>query len=103
MKSNKLVRDKIPEIMADSGIKATFRVLGRAEYMEYLEKKLDEEVAEFHESKDIEELADIMDVLYAIAVAKGEGADKLNVLRLRKHGIRGGFEKRILLMDIEEE
>lgn len=103
MKINKLVRDKIPEIMADSGIKGIFRVIGRAEYMEYLEKKLDEEVAEFHESKDIEELADIMEVLYAIAVAQGEGADKLDVQRLRKQSIRGGFSKRILLLDIEEE
>ena len=103
MKSNKLVRDKIPEIMADTGIKATFRVLAQSEYMEYLEKKLDEEVAEFHESKDIEELADIMEVLYTIAVAKGQGADKLDVERLRKRGTRGGFSKRILLLDIEEE
>lgn len=103
MKSNKLVRDKIPEIMADSGIKATFRVLAPSEYMEYLEKKLDEEVAEFHASKDIEELADIMEVLYAIAVAKGTGADHLDIQRLKKQSKRGGFGKRILLLDIEEE
>lgn len=103
MKSNKLVRDKIPEIMAYSGVRATFRILTPSEYMEYLEKKLDEEVAEFHESGEIEELADIMEVLYAIAVAKGSGADKLDIARLKKRGTRGGFEKRILLLDIEEE
>lgn len=103
MESNKLVRDKIPEIMADSGIKATFRILAQSEYMEYLEKKLDEEVEEFHASKDIEELADIMEVLYAIAVAKGRGADKLDAERIKKRGARGGFSNRILLLDIEEE
>lgn len=103
MKNNKLVRDKIPEIMADSGIKATFRVLGHSEYMEYLEKKLDEEVAEFHESKDLEELTDILEVLISIAVEKGQGYDQLCVERLKKYNIRGGFSKRILLLDIEEE
>lgn len=102
MKSNKLVRDKIPEIMADSGIKATFRILAHSEYMEYLEKKLDEEVAEFHASKDFEELADILEVLISIAVEKGQGYDQLCVERLKKHSIRGGFAKRILLLDIEE-
>lgn len=102
MKSNKLVRDKIPEIMADSGIKATFRILERSEYMEHLEKKLDEEVAEFHASKDFEELADILEVLISIAVEKGQGYDQLCLERLKKYGIRGGFAKRILLLDIEE-
>lgn len=103
MKSNKLVRDKIPEIMADSGIKATFRILAHSEYKEYLEKKLDEEVAEFHASKDIEELADIMEVLYAIAVANGRSTEALDIARLKKQADRGGFSKRILLLDIEEE
>lgn len=102
MKYNKLVRDKIPEIIADSGKKATFRVLMQSEYMEYLEKKLDEEVAEFHESKDIEELADIMEVLIAIMIAKGSSADRLIGERLKKMTSHGGFHKRILLLDIEE-
>lgn len=102
MKSNKLVRDKIPEIIADSGVKATFRVLARSEYMEYLEKKLDEEVAEFHESKDVEELVDILEVLYAIAIEKGVGADGLISNGLKKMSSHGSFSKRILLLDIEE-
>lgn len=102
MKYNKLVRDKIPEIIANSGQRATFRVLLPSEYMEYLEKKLDEEVAEFHESKDIEELADIMEVLIALAHEKGVAADNLNIKRLQKYSKRGGFAKGILLLDIEE-
>ena len=102
MKYDKLVRDKIPEIIADSGKKATFRVLTKSEYMEYLEKKLDEEVAEFHESKDIEELADIMEVLIAITIAKGSSADRLIGERLKKMTSHGSFSKRILLLDIEE-
>lgn len=102
MKYDKLVRDKIPAMIADSGQKATFRVLARSEYMEYLEKKLDEEVAEFHESKDIEELADILEVLVALAVEKGAGADGLTVKRLKKQSSHGGFSQRFLLLDIEE-
>ena len=103
MKINKLVRDKIPEIIANSGQKATFRILIQSEYMEYLEKKLDEEVAEFHESKDVEELVDIWEVILAIAAEKGTNASILCERRQKKAMTRGGFYKRILLLDIEED
>lgn len=103
MKINKLVRNKIPEIIANEGKKATFRVLTNSEYIEYLEKKLDEEVAEFHESKDIEELADIGEVVLAIASAKGVSHNVMNDVTLKKRSSRGSFSDRILLMDVEEE
>ena len=103
MKYNKLVRDKIPEIITNSGRKATFRFLTKPEYMEYLEKKLDEEVAEFHDSKDIGELVDIWEILLAIASAKGTSARRLNDKRLFKYLKNGGFNKRILLLDVEDE
>lgn len=103
MKINKLVRDKIPEIIADSELKATFRVLTKSEYMEYLEKKLDEEVAEFHESKDVEELVDIWEIILAIASAKEVKQGDLNDMRLEKYLKKGGFSKRILLIDMEED
>ena len=89
--------------MAGEGKKATFRVLTRSELMGYLEKKLDEEVAEFHESKDVEELADILEVVFALANAKGINDDRLTVERLSKRAKRGGFSNRILLLDVEEE
>jgi predicted house-cleaning noncanonical NTP pyrophosphatase (MazG superfamily) len=88
--------------LADSGIKATFRVLDHFEYMDYLEKKLDEEVAEFHESKDIEELADIMEVLQAILVERGCNLEDFETMQIKKRWKRGGFGNRILLLDIEE-
>ena len=103
MKCNKLVRDNIPQIIADGGKKATFRVLTKSEYMEYLEKKLDEEVAEFHESKDVEELVEIWEVILAIASAKEIKQSDLNDMRLEKYLKKGGFNKRILLIDIEED
>lgn len=102
MKYDKLVRDKIPEMIADSGQKATFRVLTHSEYIEYLEKKLDEEVAEFHESKNIEELVDIWEVILAIAAEKGTNAYTLVSERQKKAMTHGGFSKRILLLEVED-
>lgn len=99
---DKLVRDKIPEILESKGIKAYFRSLDEAEYKEYLEKKLDEEVAEFHKSKSIEELADILDVIEALCNLAGT-TDDMIWAQGRKYIERGGFEKRICLVEIEEE
>lgn len=102
MKYNKLVRDKIPEIIAASGKKATFRILTQPEYMEYLEKKLDEEVAEFHESKDVEELADIIDVIHAIAKVKDGDLSILHEKQTIKLMKNGSFSNKILLIDMED-
>ena len=102
MKYDKLVRDKIPEIIESKGKKAICRTLDEAEYKEYLEKKLDEEVAEFHESKDIEELADIVEVLVALAAECGYDFCDIYKKRCIKTAERGGFEKRICLIEVEE-
>ena len=102
MKYNKLVRDKIPEIIANNGQKVTFRVLDDTEYLSYLEKKLDEEVAEFHESKSIEELADIGAVLIALTHALDICWDELLNTYDKKRAKRGGFEKRFCLIEVEE-
>lgn len=100
---NKLVRDKIPQILADSGINATFRILTSDEHMEYLEKKLDEEVAEFHESKDVDELVDIFEVIVTLALQKGTSAGVFDDRRMKKLRNNGGFHDRILLIDMEED
>lgn len=98
MKFNKLVRDKIPEIIEKNGGKAVTRTLTDEEFKEYLEKKLDEEVAEFHESKSIEELADILEVVYALSEAHGNINEMFEVRR-EKRKDRGGFDKKILLIE----
>ena len=98
MKFNKLVRDKIPEVIAADGKKAITRILTDEEYKIYLEKKLDEEVAEFHESKSLEELADILEVVYALAEARGCSPSELQQIFDAKHAARGGFQKRIYWM-----
>lgn len=101
MKYNKLVRDKIPELIASNGQKATIRVLDETEYLPYLEKKLDEEVAEFHESKSIEELADIVEVLYALIGALDIDVFEVNYTQHKKKIECGGFEKRLCLIEVE--
>lgn len=102
MRYDKLVRDKIPEIIESTGKKAIYRILDEAEYKEYLEKKLDEEVAEFHESKSVEELADILEVVFALMEAQGSSGSELGSMRRRKRHERGAFGKRICLIEVEE-
>ncbi len=101
-KYNKLVRDKIPEIIHSQGKGVCFRSLSENEFLEYLENKLDEEVAEFHESKSLEELADIVEVLYALAEVHGHTVFELGRMRRRKLREKGGFVKRICLEGVEE-
>lgn len=101
MDYNKLVRDSIPEIIAAQGEKPIIRVMDDKEYIISLEKKLDEEVAEYHESKEIEELADVLEVIYALCEAKGHSVDELTKIYEKKHIERGGFSKRIFLLGKE--
>lgn len=77
MEFNKLVRDKIPEIIGNQDEKAITRILEIEEYIQCLENKLDEEVSEYHESKELEELADILEVIFALSEAQGYSRDEL--------------------------
>ena len=97
----KLVRDLIPDLIAAQGEKPNIRILDDAEYRDCLSHKLDEEVQEYHESGDHEELADILEVVYALATATGCTEDALNTIRQEKAQKRGGFSKRILLETVE--
>ena len=99
---NKLVRDKIPELIEKQGETPSIRVLEREEYFRHLEQKLDEEVGEYHRDKSVEELADILEVVYALAASIGCTKEELNDVYRKKHEARGGFEKRILLISSEK-
>ena len=98
---HKLVRDNIPEIIENSGKRCETRVLSDEEYLQFLQEKLLEEVAEYRESGSHEELADILEVVYALATATGCTEDTLNTIRQEKAQKRGGFSKRILLETVE--
>ena len=98
---HKLVRDKIPQIIEEKGGKAEFRTLSQEEYLHYLEAKLDEEVGEYHRDQTMEELADILEVVYALAASKGFSKEDLSEIYQKKHEVRGGFEKKLLLIASE--
>ena len=100
---NKLVRDLIPEVIEASGNKCRTRVLSDEEYLEMLDAKLDEELAEYHADKNLEELADLLELIRAAAVARGYTLDELEAARAEKAKARGGFEKKILLIDVAEK
>lgn len=97
---NKLVRDKIPEIIEASGKTCEMEILSDEEYLQMLDKKLDEELAEYHQEQNIEELADLLEVLYATAKARGYSIEELNHVRVEKQKVRGGFDKKILLKTV---
>lgn len=97
---NKLVRDKIPEIIDKSGKNCLIGVLNNQEYLAQLDKKLDEEISEFRQTPNVEELADIIEVIYAIASARGISSDEIESARLEKLRERGGFAKRIFLKEV---
>ena len=99
-KYNKLVRDRIPEIIESSGRTCVTEILSDEDYLKMLDAKLDEELAEYHADQNIEELADLMEVIRACAVARGYTVEELEQVRAEKAAERGGFERRILLKEV---
>lgn len=99
MKYNKLVRDKIPDLIVGRGGKPVTRILDADAYRWELRRKLQEEVAEFGASGEVEELADVLEVVYALAAAEGVSQFQLEEKRKRKRRERGGFDRRILLIE----
>lgn len=101
-KYNKLVRDKIPEVIENDGHKAKFRTLSEKDYFAALDKKLLEEVKEYQVDISLEEMADVLEVLYAICNARGYTLEELEAKRKEKNAERGCFEKRLLLEYVED-
>lgn len=99
---NKLVRDKIPEIIESAGKTCKVETLSDEEYLKMVDAKLEEELAEYHREQNIEELADLMEVIYAAAEARGYSAEELEAVRVSKVENRGAFKKKILLKEVEE-
>ena len=98
---SKLIRDKIPEIIKANGRKSTTHIANDSEYWDKLQTKLREEVEEFLENNNIEELADIHEVLNSIMDFKGFDKDILRSTREQKLKKRGGFKKKIILDKVE--
>ena len=99
---DKLVRDRIPEIIRTAGKEAVIDVLPEKEILPGLGRKLQEEVGEYLEAENTEEMADILEVLHGIAFHLGVSWDEVEAVRLRKREERGGFEKGIRLLEVRE-
>ena len=101
-KYHKLVRDKIPMIIENSGKVCITEILSNQDYLYMIDAKLDEELEEYHKEQNIEELADLMEVIYAAAIARGYTLDQLEKVRAEKAAKRGAFAKKILLKEVHE-
>ena len=99
---DKLVRDKIPAIIESTGQTCTTRILSQEEYLQKLDEKLYEELSEYQESKSLEELADLLEVMEAVAKARGYSREQLLQLQKDKREKRGGFDERILLCEVTD-
>lgn len=98
---NKLVRDKIPVIIEEQGASVRTEILMGEGYYIALKQKLTEEVGEFLADDNAEEIADVLEVLHAIARYKGIEMSDVEVIRLKKKADRGGFEEGIRLIEAE--
>jgi len=99
---NKIVRDRIPEIIEAGGNRAVLRHPGEAEVIAGLEKKLTEELTEYLADHSLEEMADLLEVMHGILYHRGISWDELEKIRLEKRKKRGGFEQGIYLEATEE-
>lgn len=97
---HKLVRDHIPEIINADGKICVCEILSDEDYIYLLDQKLNEELAEYQESKSLEELADLLEVMQTVVKARGWTLEELEQVRANKAAKRGGFEKKILLKEV---
>ena len=100
---NKLVRDRIPEIIEADGKACVVETLSDKQYLEMLDAKLAEELSEYQESKSLEELSDLLEVMRAVVLARGWTWELLEQTRQEKAARRGGFEKKIFLKEVTEK
>ena len=100
---HKLVRDRIPEIIEADGKTCVCETLSDEDYISLLDRKLNEELAEYQESKSLEELADLLEVIRAVVKARGWTVEELEQVRADKAVKRGGFERKILLKEVREK
>ena len=100
---NKLVRDNIPDIIKSNGHRCTTSIISDESFLELLDMKLYEELAEYQADKSQEELADMLEVMMSIAEARGYNWDNILAIQQKKRIERGGFSKKIVLLATEED
>lgn len=97
MSATKLVRDRISELIVAQGGNPKTHIADTSEYEVRLLEKLREETEEFIEGKNIEELADLCEVITAVQYFYNWSSEELSSVQVAKRDKRGGFEKRIIL------
>jgi len=104
---NKLVRDRIPEIIETTKKEYSMKVLDSSEHEIEIKRKLVEELQEYQESTNnasaIEELADLLELIYAVLPLHDSSMEELEKVRVEKREKRGGFEKGLYLIEVEDE
>ncbi|MFX1520901.1 MAG: phosphoribosyl-ATP pyrophosphohydrolase [Promethearchaeota archaeon] len=101
---NKLVRDKIPDIIRQQGNHPECHIANnKVEYCHALREKILEEAIEFKESQDINELIDVLEAIYCLIEAEKLNFTKIEELRKKKNVERGSFKKRIILEYVEKK
>lgn len=98
---DKLVRDRIPEIIEAHRQHCQVRVLNDEEYAQRLDEKLAEELAEYQESGDVEELVDLVELVRAIISYRRMSWEEFEQMRVRKHIERGGFTAGLFLESVK--
>lgn len=103
---NKLIRDRIPEIIEKTGKRFFISVLSDNEYVAELQKKCIEELEEYKaagsDSDSLEELADLLEIIYALAAIHRASREDLERIRSSKAEKRGGFEEKLFLLEVED-
>lgn len=99
---NKLIRDRIPEIIEKSWKEPIYRIAEGDEFLYLLNAKLYEQLNEYSESGDIEELADLYEVVLSILEFKGVSFDEFEIIRINKREKRGSFSKGYVLEEVRD-
>ncbi|WIG13414.1 nucleoside triphosphate pyrophosphohydrolase [Bacillus thuringiensis] len=103
---NKLIRNKIPQIIKSNGKTPTTRILPEDEYIEELCKKTQEELTEYIKAKTkpdkLEELSDLLELINALAEHEGATLEEINNIRKKKAEERGSFSNRVFLIEVTD-
>ena len=99
----KAIRDKIPEIIKDSGFSCNVEKLEDAEFLKKLDKKLDEEIAEYKENGSVEELVDVIEIIQRISELRGVSTKAFEAIRDDKVKKHGAFKENLFLIDTSKD
>jgi predicted house-cleaning noncanonical NTP pyrophosphatase (MazG superfamily) len=103
---NKLVRDKIPQIIESKGKEFSTKILNDEDYIKYLKEKAYEELDEYcaaeTDGEAVEELADLLEVVRALSEKHGSTIEEVETVRKDKAEKRGGFEDKMFLIEVKD-